>query len=165
MVLSKERGRKIDVYSNQRKSFATPQSKEPSVINSLLVGPTDFPNGYGSLSKSEGWAFAVGILETQRLWLWAGDEVFVAELVRSLHACHHVCWWDKHWETWAVKLPDVRKPLVSPTWVLIILHTGGTLCCASSAGSAMDQFWEFVFILAISLQFSHLMSLKHLPSH
>lgn len=35
---------------------------------------------------------AVGILKTQ-LWWWAGDEVFVAEPVPSLHACHGACWW------------------------------------------------------------------------
>lgn len=34
----------------------------------------------------------VGILKTQ-LWQWAADEIFVAEPVPSLHACHHVCCW------------------------------------------------------------------------
>lgn len=88
---NKEKGRKTNVYSSQGKSFAIPHNKESNAINSLLAGPTDSPNGYGNLPKSEGWDLAVGILKIQ-LWWWAGDGVSVAEPVPSLHAWDHVNW-------------------------------------------------------------------------
>lgn len=52
-VEARKAGREINVYSSQGKSFTTPQSEEPSAINSLLAGLADFPNGYGNFSKSE----------------------------------------------------------------------------------------------------------------
>lgn len=160
-VEARKAGREINVYSSQGKSFTT---KQRAQCNQLPAGWTGwFPQWLWQLIKVWVMDLAVGILKTQ-LWWWAGDEVFLAEPVPSLHACHRVCWWAQCWEAWAVKPTVILKAMISPTWVLII-STVGTFWCTSNVEFVVVQSWELCSHLPLIFNVFHLMSLEYSPSH